>query len=106
VSRKYIKKLGARTYANYSDSSVEEALLKIANGELSVLAASKKYSIPYGTLHNRYHGKHTKGIGGQIVFSNEEEKVMINAVIKCVDWGYSLTLMDLRYDINYYYFYQ
>ncbi|KAF0746387.1 Uncharacterized protein FWK35_00024203 [Aphis craccivora] len=53
-------------------------------------------NIPYGTLHNRYHGKHTKGIGGQIVFSNEEEKVMINAVIKCVDWGYSLTLMDLR----------
>jgi hypothetical protein len=106
VPRKYIKKLGARAYANYSDASVEEALLKIANGELSVLAASKKYSIPYGTLHNRYHGKHTKGIGGQTVFSNEEEKVMINAVIKCGDWGFPLTLMDLRYDINYYYFYQ
>jgi len=51
VPRKYIKKLGARTYANYSDASVEGALLEIANGELSVLAASKKYSIPYGTLH-------------------------------------------------------
>ena len=67
--RKYIKKLGARAYANYSDASVEEALLKIANGELSVLAASKKYSIPYGTLHNRYHGKHIKGIGGTTFIS-------------------------------------
>ncbi|KAL4105107.1 hypothetical protein QTP88_020379 [Uroleucon formosanum] len=42
VPRYYKKKLEARTYANYSDASVEEALLKIANGELSVLAASKK----------------------------------------------------------------
>jgi len=31
---------------------------------------------------------------------------MINAVIKCGDWGFPLTLMDLRYDINYYYFCQ
>lgn len=85
---KYIKKLGGRAYANYSDAFAEEALLKIANGKLSVLAASKKYSILYGTLHNRYHGKHTKSIGGQTVFSNEEEKVMINAVIKCGDWGF------------------
>lgn len=80
--------------------------MKIANGELYVLAASKKYSIPYGTLYSRYHGKHTKGIGGQTIFSNEEEKVMINAIIKCGDWGFLLTLMDLWYDINYYYFYQ
>jgi len=32
-------------------------------------------------LHNRYHGKHTKGIGRQNVFSDEEEKETLNAVI-------------------------
>ncbi|KAL4148675.1 hypothetical protein QTP88_002846 [Uroleucon formosanum] len=54
MPRYYKKKLEARTYANYSDASVEEALLKIAYGELSYfLEASNKYGMPYGTLHNR-----------------------------------------------------
>lgn len=104
MPRYYKKKVGTRTYANYSDASVEEALLKISDGELSILAASKKYGIPYGTLHNRYHGKHSKVVGGQTVFSNEEEKSILNAVIKCGDWGFPLSLMDLRYDINHFYF--
>jgi hypothetical protein len=70
VARNYIKKFGARTYVIYSDAFVE-AFLKISNGELSVLSTSKKYNIPYSTLHNRYHGMYIRGIGGQTIFSNE-----------------------------------
>lgn len=81
---------------NYADSTIEDALKTIVDGELSVLAASKCFSIPYGTLYNRFHGKHVKTTGGQTVFSEEEEKSILSAVIKCGDWGFPLSLMDVR----------
>lgn len=56
VARKYKKKIGCRPYVNYTDSTLEDALKTIVDGELSVLAASKRFSIPYGTLYNRFHG--------------------------------------------------
>jgi hypothetical protein len=63
VARKYRKKIGGRSYKNYSDDILEEALNKIANGEISILAASKAYKISYGTLHNKFNGKHVKKCG-------------------------------------------
>lgn len=57
MGRVYKKKIGAWHYGDRPDSTVEDALNKIVNGEMSILAASKKYKIPYGTLHNRHNGK-------------------------------------------------
>lgn len=54
------KKFGSRLYGNYTDSTIEDALETIVNGQLSVLAASKHCGIPYGTLYNRFHGTHAK----------------------------------------------
>jgi len=50
-------KLGSRLYKNYANETLNEALTKIANGDMSILAASKMYNISYGTLHNKYNGK-------------------------------------------------
>ncbi|CAI6359060.1 unnamed protein product [Macrosiphum euphorbiae] len=83
VARKYKKKIVCRPYGNYADSTIEDALGTIVNGELSVLAASKRYSIPYGTLYNHFHGKHVRTTGGQTVFSEDEEKSILSAVMKC-----------------------
>lgn len=33
-----------------------------------------------GTLYNRCYGKHTRNIGGQTAFSDEEEKAMLNTL--------------------------
>lgn len=55
---------------------MEKALIKIVDDELSILKASKIYKIPYGTLYNRFTGKHGKTPGGQSIFSNEDEKNM------------------------------
>jgi len=76
--------VGSRPYANRTDEVVEEALLKVADGD------------PYGTLYNRFNRKHGNKPGGQAIFSDEDEKNMIAAVSKCGDWGFPLTLMDLR----------
>lgn len=58
--RAYKKKVGSRPYANRTDEVGEEALQKVADGELSILRTSKIYKIPYGTLYNRFNGKHGK----------------------------------------------
>lgn len=96
MPRVHTRKLGSRTYHNYSDSVLAEAILKVENGELSMRAASKKYKISFGTLHNRLQGKHSKPIGGQTVLSKEEEECIIHSVTTCADWGYPMTILDLR----------
>ncbi|XP_025192477.1 uncharacterized protein LOC112592588, partial [Melanaphis sacchari] len=96
MARKYRKKIGARSYKNYSDEILDEALDKIANGEISILAASKAYKISYGTLHNRFNGKHGNKCGHPTIFSEQEEMSFLTAAMKCGKWGFPLTLMDLR----------
>lgn len=63
MPRKYRQKIGGRSYKNYTDNILDEALNKIANGELSILAASKAYKTVYGTLHNKLNGRHLMKIG-------------------------------------------
>ena len=94
--RNYKKKLGTRNYKNYTDAQLNEALQKIADAQLSMRAAALEYKIPFGTLHNKFHGIHIRNAGGQPVFSTEEEVSLINAAVKCADWGFPLNLLDLR----------
>ena len=60
MPRTYKRKLGARSYKNYSDENVERALEKIVDHGWGIRKASKIYKIPYGTLHNHYHGSWQK----------------------------------------------
>lgn len=46
--RTYKPKFGKRNYVNYTNEALNEALLKIVNGELSIRKASVHYNIPYG----------------------------------------------------------
>ncbi|CAK1586992.1 unnamed protein product [Parnassius mnemosyne] len=75
---------------------MEEAIEKITNDELSINAASLQYKIPYGTLYNKYKGLHGKTPGGQPVFTHQEELAILRAAATCGDWGFPLTLFDLR----------
>lgn len=46
------KKSGSRAYKYYDENKINEALTKMAIGEISILVASKLYEILYRTLHN------------------------------------------------------
>ena len=59
MPRTYIPKLGSRSYRNYTSDNLEEAVSKVSENKLSIKQASERYKIPYGTLHNKFHGKHT-----------------------------------------------
>lgn len=100
--RTYKKKVGARSYKNYSEETLEEILTKIASGALSIRAASQQYKISLGTLYNTFKGKHIKKPGGQTVFSKMEEQCIINAVVKCGDWEIFLSSMNVQMFIKHY----
>lgn len=95
--RTYKKTPGTRNYKNYSEDALEEALEKVTNDEMTIHAASVQYNIPFGTLYNKYKGLHGKTPGGQPVFSHQEEISILRAAATCADWGFPLTLLDLRY---------
>ncbi|XP_047021712.1 uncharacterized protein LOC124640048 [Helicoverpa zea] len=95
--RTYKKTPGTRNYKNYSNETLEEALEKITNDELTINAASLQYHIPFGTLYNKYKGLHGKSAGGQTIFSHEEEISILRAAASCSDWGFPLTLLDIRF---------
>ncbi|KAJ8712264.1 hypothetical protein PYW07_005106 [Mythimna separata] len=97
MPRIYKKKLGTREYRNYSEATVNEALSQVVDGKLSIRGASEQYNIPYGTIYNRYKGTHMRKPGAQTVFSESEEKAILKSAAKCSDWGYPLTLLDLRF---------
>lgn len=94
--RIYKRPVGARNYGNYSAQSLHEALEKIKRSELSEAMASKLYNIPRSTLQNRRRNLHSKKYGGQTILSEEEEKLVVAAVIKVANWGFPFTACDLR----------
>lgn len=58
MPRNYKNPLGSRMYKNYSEHTLEEALIEVVEGSLSLLKASKQFNIPFVTLHNKYYDKH------------------------------------------------
>lgn len=93
--RTYKRTAGARQYKNYSEETLETAIQKITVNELSILAASVQYKIPFGTLYNKYKGMHGRTPGAQPVFCHQEEISILKAAATCADWGFPLTTLDL-----------
>jgi hypothetical protein len=96
MPRIYKRSLGSREYKNYSDSVVENALQSVLDGRSSLRGASKELKIPYATLYNKYKGKHIRKPSAQPVFSGTEEKASLQSAAKCSEWGFPLSLLDLR----------
>jgi hypothetical protein len=69
--------------------------MKICAG-MSILKASKKYKIPYGTLYNRVHHLHTKNVGAPLRLRDETEQLIVNAVNTMTQWKVPLDGLDIR----------
>ena len=59
--RNYQCKTGARAYKNYTGETMKKALEDIP--KLGLKGSSKLHKVPYDSLFNKFHGKHTKPHG-------------------------------------------
>lgn len=91
MPRIYVKKVDARTYARYTSETLQAAVDSVQQTGLSILAASRFFSIPYGTLYNKVHGLHQKKPGASPVFTGEQEEELAEVIRIAGIWGYPLT---------------
>lgn len=96
MPRVYKRKIGSRQYKNFTDETLENALQAIADGNMTIRRASREFKIPYGTLNNKFHGRHGAAHGGPTVFTAAEETAFVNAITKSSDWGFPLNKRDLQ----------
>ncbi|KAG5891915.1 hypothetical protein JTB14_022665 [Gonioctena quinquepunctata] len=75
------------------EEKLEEALGKVVDGTLSIREATRQFSIPFGTLYNRFRGIHGY---------NDERLAILKSAAKCADWGFPLSLLDMRMMAKYY----
>nr|CAI5826009.1 unnamed protein product [Callosobruchus analis] len=94
--RTYSRRPGSRNYKNYTEEALNRALSSVADDGLSLRRASEEHGIPFGTLYNKYNDRNIRKPGAQTVFSEKEEECILRSVAKCAEWGFPLTIMDLR----------
>jgi hypothetical protein len=89
------KQPGKRGYATYSNQQLNEAMSRIRNGEISQRCASDEYHIPRSTLEYKLQGGHTKPVGGQTLFTEEEEVIFRSRIEVLCEWGFPVDQNDI-----------
>jgi len=80
---------------SYSTGSLTKAKQKVFSG-WSILKASKKFHIPYGTLYNKVHRRHTQKVGTPHRLTAETENTTVNAVNSLANWKVPRSGLDGR----------
>ncbi|KAG5876578.1 hypothetical protein JTB14_037870 [Gonioctena quinquepunctata] len=102
MARKHKRLLGSRSYRNYSKEKLEEALGKVVDGTLSIREATRQFSMPFGTLYNRFKVIHGNNPGRPTISTHDEELTILKSAAKCADWGFPLSLLDMKMMAKYY----
>lgn len=93
--RHYQKTPGNRSYRNYSQEDLANALNAIQSG-MPVKRAAIVYKIPRITLRNKSLGRHQRSVGHPGVLSSGEQKVIRDTLCQVAKWGFPLTKCDIR----------
>ena len=62
----------------------------------SIRAAAERFEVPKSTLSEKVRGIRTLKLGGQPVFSMEEEKKLVDGLMLMGEWGFPLMTTDLK----------
>ena len=93
----YKRKIGSRGYkSSYSEEVLKNAIQSVQSGRLSLRKASRNFKIPYGTLHNKVNGNHSKKVGGHIRLSEEYENKIVATITTMSNWKIPITGLEIR----------
>ncbi|XP_069357707.1 uncharacterized protein [Maniola hyperantus] len=93
------RKVGGRAYKCYSDRQMELCLFDISKKVLTQRQAAEKYKIPRSSIILKlkaYRGNKVRQPGRQCVFSEAEEAAFIQHSIEMCNFGFPITMFDLR----------
>ena len=85
MPRVYTRKVGSRRYQDYTTELLNTALAELKRGK-SIHSVSKRYRIPYSTLHNKIKGRHSKAVGAPPRLSLECEREIVIMLEALTEW--------------------
>lgn len=91
MPRKYVRKVGGRSYLQYSSESMDAALEAVREKRCSLRKAARSYRIPFSTLRDTLNGLHQKTVGGQTVLTEAQEADLRESIEIVGEWGFPLT---------------
>ena len=95
MPRKYSPAPGAKTRKRHNVRNIERAVRAVRGG-YTLREAEKRFDVARSIIHRRLHSKGAKSLGGQPVLSREFELSLVNCIETCGEWGYPLSLTDIR----------
>lgn len=96
MPRNQRKRLGSRSYANYSVERLDECLRAIRSRKFTQRAAAVEFGIPRSTIKNKLKGNHDKPIGRSRIFTDAEEIAFEQHLMKLSDYGFPVVESDFR----------
>jgi hypothetical protein len=91
-----------RRYSVVDEMTLQNALRDVLQGNQSQRLVSKRYGIPRGTLQNKMKKMHMNKPGCPTILSEEEEKCIVDHLIKLSEWGFPFTKTDLKITVKMY----
>ncbi|XP_025413319.1 uncharacterized protein LOC112685607 isoform X1 [Sipha flava] len=96
MPNKYERIPGRRTYINYSDETLQQALDEVRQKKLSYREAYQKYGLSISTLSRKINKKNVNKYGGQNVLTPLEEKCIVYAILYASDWDFPFEKDDVK----------
>jgi len=96
------KKIGGRTYKNFSDHDLQRAVALIKNGVLTERQAAEQFGIPKSTINRKRNKKNLKPVGRPCVLSTIEESMLLDGLVTAGKWGFPLTSKDIGFIVKNY----
>ena len=96
MPRNHKRKPGSRRYRDYTPDSLENAIHEVTVLKRRISIVATEYNIPERTLRNKIKGVFTKNPGGQKVFSEIEENLMVENLLKCAEFGMPLETSEIQ----------
>ncbi|KAJ8982174.1 hypothetical protein NQ317_013959 [Molorchus minor] len=96
MPRTYVRKTGR---SSWTEDSMKRAIKAVGEKTLSIRRAAHMFNVPYGTLQDRLNGRFQPKkltLGRKPVFSENQEKEIVETVLKLSKLFYGLTAQSIR----------
>lgn len=90
------RKVGARTYRNFSNEQLEKAIDEVKSGKLSIRNASEKFSIPKSTIARKVKQKNMNDPGHPTALTQKDENIIVEKIIQAGKWGFPFSRLDIQ----------
>lgn len=93
--------MASKGYHTFSDHAIEQAAEAVKNG-MSYRRAEKKFGVPKSSIQRKVKNVQQNPYGRPTVFNEDEEKTISQCLALTAEWGFPLTVFDVRYVVKKY----